>query len=164
MATIESIRSWIYRFDYQGYLEKLPPDERQRVWQQHLDAVRRDEEQRERERAERQDIPRNIDITHYGFSSIEEAQREFDSDCRASEYIDYIPVDIVHFWLAFCHNNFVKKQALENEKRRQREMCELRVRTQEMAKWQMEREEERGVSVKISKRKRLLKWLKRNLG
>ena len=53
MATIESIRYLISRFDFQGYLATLPPDERLKVLQDYRDAIQRDKERRERERAER---------------------------------------------------------------------------------------------------------------
>jgi pantothenate kinase len=107
-------------------------------------------------------MPRDFDPTFYGFRTREEAECEFSRDIIASDYVD-IPVDSVRSWLAYRRNIFLERQAFENEKkqqRHQREMFELQVRSQEMAKWQMEREEERGVRVKISKRKRLLKWLK----
>ena len=164
MATIESIRSWLGNFDFQGYLASLPPAERQQVWQEHLDAERRDKELRERERAEKWGMPRDFDPTFYGFRTREEAECEFSYDITASEYVD-IPVESVRSWLAYRRNIFLERQAFENEKRQQRhqrEMFELQMRSQEMTKWQTEREEERGVRVKISKRKRLLRWLKGN--
>ena len=159
MATFESILYLINRFDFEGYLATLPSNERRRVWQEYLDAERRDEERRERECIERWNIPPDLDLAYYGFSSLNEAKKEWDS----TEYTDfYGHVDSVKSFLYVRRKFFLKRQALENEERRQRELREWQVRSQEIAKWQTEREDVRGVRVKISKRKRLLKWLKRN--
>jgi len=162
MATSNSVRAWLDTFDFQGYLASLPLAERQRVWQEHLDAERRDEERREKEQQKQLEMPDDFDPTFYGFSTRGEAECEFSRAITASEYVD-IPVESVRSWLAYRRNIFLEQQAFENEKkqqRHQREMFELQVRSQEMAKWETEREEERGVRVKISKRKRLLRWLK----
>ena len=156
----------IDRFNIDKYLASLPFHERQAEWQSFLDAIQRDKEREKRERDERLVIPHDIDVRQYGFASYKEAECAWCRIQEANAYVEYsdYPVDDVRVWLNDCRKDFLKNQKIENKKRKQRELYELQVRSQELAKWQLEREEERGmcgVRVKISKRKRLLMWLKR---
>ena len=156
----ESLLIMIECFNYKKYLSRLPPKEMEKVLQRRLDAIQRDKERDERELAERLVIPHDIDITSHGFTSYEEADRKWHHARSVAEY-EVDPVEDVKSWLHICRENFLKNQEIENRKKIQRELYELQVRSQELEKWQLEREEERGVRVKISKRKRLLMWLKR---
>jgi hypothetical protein len=139
MATFESIRSWIGESNFREYLYELPSAERVKVWQEYLDAIQKDKEQREKKRAELWDIPRNINITKYGFDSFEEADRAWASTEFTGDYYDN-----VDSWLNICRKCFLEKQAVENEKKIKKELHDIQLRSQEMAKWQIEREEERG--------------------
>lgn len=151
---------------YREYLAKLKTkEEKIEYCHQYLDSIRitqkmREEEleQREKERSERWDIPRNIDIKQYGFSSFEEANKAWYNETYDG---NWGPDTNVKAWLIERRKSFLIKEKKEIEKKKLRDLCDLHVRSQEMAKWQMEREEDRKVrEKKCANRKSFFKWIK----
>jgi len=87
-------------------LSSLPKEMRKEWCQEYLDAIQQDKNRRERERAARWDIPRNIDITQYGFTSFEEADSIWPFETRDGSWG---PDTNVTSWLRECRKSFLKR-------------------------------------------------------